>query len=131
MNDWQPHPIYGGAASILLPPRARDLSLTGTIPNNQEVWTTTNGLCVITELVEPLDFLQPPLNELSHVAEFHWGEIARLNHVTQPTRISRSSYIPNYPFQTYVIMGTQTFREISIYLALAVMRIPEVHTDVR
>ncbi|XP_061635063.1 ran guanine nucleotide release factor isoform X2 [Phyllopteryx taeniolatus] len=136
----EPHPLFGGALSAVLPHSAADVSKLREIPDNQEAFVhARTDQSLIVELVE----------YQAHVADqdaarYHFEDIAGNNAASQPgaqevtgvVALHKSSLSLSACSCAWALTGTQCvskFNETArnrVRLHLGVFRLPQFGTDV-
>ncbi|XP_051930243.1 ran guanine nucleotide release factor [Hippocampus zosterae] len=136
----EPHPLFGGALSAILPHGAVDVSKMREIPDNQEAFVhNRTDQSLIVELVEYQDHVSD-----QDAARYHFEDIAGNNAATQPgaqevtevVALPKSSVSLSACSSAWALTGTQyvskyneTARNL-VRLHLGVFRLPQFGTDV-
>ncbi|KAM9848744.1 ran guanine nucleotide release factor [Aulostomus maculatus] len=136
----KPHPLFGGALSVVIPHSAVDVSDLRQIPDNQEVFAHAHtDQSLIVELVECQDQVAD-----QDAARFHFEDIAGSNKALEPGAFEVTSVVmlPKSELSlsecssAWMLTGTQSiskFYEESrniVTLHLGLVRLPQFSTDV-
>ncbi|XP_077573666.1 ran guanine nucleotide release factor isoform X2 [Stigmatopora nigra] len=136
----EPHPLFGGAFSAVLPHSAADVSQLREIPDNQEAFVHPNtDQSLIVELVEYQGHVSDP-----DAAPFHFEDIAGNNAASQPGAheiigvipLSKASLSLSACHSAWVLTGIQCVSKYNetarnrVRLHLGVFRLPQFGTDV-
>ncbi|XP_049588052.1 ran guanine nucleotide release factor [Syngnathus scovelli] len=136
----EPHPLFGGALSAVLPHSAADVSKMREIPDNQEAFVhTRTDQSLIVELVEYQDHVAD-----HDAARHHFEDIAGNNAASQPdaqqvtdvVALPKSSLSLSACSSAWVLTGIQSVSKYNetarnrVKLHLGVLRLPQFGTDV-
>lgn len=136
----QPHPLYGGALSALIPRCAADVSELREIPDNQEVFAHAHtDQSLIMELVE----YQGQVAD-QDCARYHFEDIAGSNKALEPGAFEVTSVValPKSDLSlsecssAWMLTGTQCVSKFNeearntVTLHLGVFRLPQFSTDI-
>ncbi|XP_066578733.1 ran guanine nucleotide release factor [Amia ocellicauda] len=136
-NGTEPHPLFGGALSAVLPHSARDISELREIPDNQEVFAHRHSdQSIIVELLEHQGHVPD-----SQAARFHFQDVAGSNEaggaeVRSVEPLSGAQLSLPACSSAWLLSGTQLvskFNEeaqntVDVYLGL--FRLPQHDTDI-
>ncbi|XP_077390156.1 ran guanine nucleotide release factor-like isoform X4 [Festucalex cinctus] len=135
----EPHPLFGGAMSAVLPHSAADVSKMREIPDNQEAFVhSRTDQSFIVELVEYQDHIAD-----QDAARYHFEDIAGSNAATQPgaqqvtdvVALAKSSLSLSACSSAWALTGTQCVSKYNetatnlVTLHLCVFRLPQFGTD--
>ncbi|XP_049444184.1 ran guanine nucleotide release factor [Epinephelus fuscoguttatus] len=136
----QPHPLFGGALSAVLPHNAKDISELREIPDNQEVFSHEHtDQSLIVELVE----YQGQVAD-QDAARYHFEDIADSNKALEPgafevpgaVQLPKSELSLSDCSSAWVLTGTQCVSKFNeearntVTLHLGLFRLPQFSTDV-
>lgn len=136
----QPHPLFGGALSAVLPHSATDISELREIPDNQEVFAHSHtDQSLIVELVE----YQSQVAD-QNAARYHFEDIAGSNKAVEPGAFEVTDVVPlsksevslSVCSSAWMLTGTQRVSKFNeearnvVTLHLGVFRLPQFTTDV-
>lgn len=139
-NAAQPHPLFGGALSAVMPPNATDISELREIPDNQEVFAHSHtDQSLIVELVE----YQSQVAD-QDAARYHFEDIAGSNKALEPGDFTVTDVVPlsksevslSVCSSAWMLTGTQCVSKFNeearnvVTLHLGVFRLPQFTTDV-
>ncbi|KAM3620186.1 uncharacterized protein V6R79_019479 [Siganus canaliculatus] len=136
----QPHPLFGGALSAVLPHSIRDISELREIPDNQEVFAHAHSdQSLIVELVE----YQGQVAD-QDAARYHFEDIATSNkaletdafEVTSVVPLPKSELLLSDCSSAWMLTGTQCVSKFNeearnkVTLHLGLLRLPQFSTDI-
>ncbi|XP_059197279.1 ran guanine nucleotide release factor [Centropristis striata] len=136
----QPHPLFGGALSAVLPHSAKDVSELREIPDNQEVFAHQHtDQSLIVELVE----YQGQVAD-QDAARYHFEDIAGSNKALEPgafevttvVSLSKSELSLSDCSSAWMLTGTQCVSKFNeearntVTLHLGLLRLPQFSTEV-
>lgn len=136
----QPHPLFGGALSAVLPHSTTDVSELREIPDNQEVFAHAHtDQSLIVEMVE----YQAQVAD-QDAARYHFEDIAGSNKALEPgafevtsvVSMSKSELALSDCSSAWMLTGTQCVSKFNeearntVTLHLGLFRLPQFSTDV-
>ncbi|KAM9386393.1 ran guanine nucleotide release factor isoform 1-T2 [Pholidichthys leucotaenia] len=136
----QPHPLFGGALSALIPHSSTDISKLREIPDNQEVFAHSHtDQSLIVELVE----YQGQVAD-QDAARYHFEDIAGGNKALEPGahEVLSVAVLPKSDLSLFqcssawMLTGTQCVSKFNeearnkVTLHLGLFRLPQFSTDV-
>ncbi|XP_050933069.1 LOW QUALITY PROTEIN: ran guanine nucleotide release factor [Lates calcarifer] len=136
----QPHPLFGGALSAVIPHSATDISELREIPDNQEVFAHAHtDQSLIVELVE----YQGQVTDQDS-ARYHFEDIAGSNKALEPggfevtsvAALPKSELSLSECSSAWMLTGTQCVSKFNeeakntVTLHPGVLRLPQFSTDV-
>lgn len=139
-GHFQPHPLFGGALSAIIPPNATDVSDLREIPDNQEVFAhSKSDQSFIIELLE----YQAHISD-QDAAKYHFEDIAGSNKALQPgafqvtnvTPLPKSELSMSQCSCGWMLTGTQSVSKFNeearntVTIHLGLFRLPQFSTDI-
>ncbi|KAI9500889.1 hypothetical protein GGI25_006396 [Coemansia spiralis] len=131
-----PHPLYGGAMSMVIPEGMADASAFREVPDHQEVFADAEkDQSIIVEILEAIE------HKAEKALQYHFDEIAQTNESEHSTVYKIEEIQLETIGEVYVLVGQQEVAKFnekakaldavnSVCMFMALVRVPQHSADV-